>query len=364
MKKRGRFKKEKKGPIPRSEMEELKTAPDPLEPDPMDPDDDEQDDDEQAEGSDGSNRGKPFGVRFKEWRDNLSDDIQKIHVYVYRLEMPANGQRVPKKIQAYAFSIPRDAEPPETHDIGCIVGSGDFDIIARTNGREIMRKAISFGPVYDELKEERKAQRREQTAAAPVPAYAVAPADPFASFGPLLNTLKPMLTPLVSAFAAALNPMENIRRMSAMGEEMAQSAFDFKIKTAGRLARDAVRFQNQDDDDQDDGRAVSPATRSNWDEKLSDLADLLMWKGKEFLSAKGDKAESMANTVKRKVLNDDAFQELLGNPAEFKVAYAKLCRDCRDIGGAETVGAILKKLGITPPVILKSAPQQQAKKTA
>lgn len=335
----------------------LKGHPDPLDPDEPDDDDephpDETFDDERPE------RGKPFGQKFAQWRANLADDVSKISIYVYKVE--SNGpNKIPKKIQAYAFNIPRDAEPPETHDIGIIVGSGEFDIIARAQGNEIMRKQITFGPVYDELRAENKAQKLALQVApvqpAPVP---VSAADPFASLVTAFKALSPVLTPLVGALAAALNPFENMKRITAMGEEMAQKSFDYKMKVNAQAVRD-----HGDDGDDAPVPGVSAATRSGWEDKLSDLADLLVWKGREYLQATGPKAKKMADTVKRKVLNDAPFQSLLQNPAEFKVAYAKLCKDCAEIGGAKTVGSILKKLGIEPPVILNSKPADRSKAAA
>lgn len=336
-------------------LKKFETTPDPLDPEPDEPDDDEPDemDDDRPE------RGKPFGTKFSQWRDNLADDVSNISIYVYKLEARPNG--IPKKIQAYQFTIPRDAEPPETHDIGCIVGSGDFDIVARARGNEIMRKQIAFGPVYDDLKAEQRERKTQpvQVQAAPVQVQA---ADPFAALAGIFKSIQPLLTPLVGAFAAALNPMENIRRMNSMGEEMAQKSFDFKMKVGAEAAR--VANERDDDDDAPPVPGISAATRSGWEDKLSDLADLLVWKGREYLQATGDKAQKMGDTVKRKVLNDAAFQTLLQNPAEFKTAYAKLCKDCAEIGGAKTVGAILQKLGIQPPVILGTKPAAAKAKAA
>jgi hypothetical protein len=347
------IKKKKKVREPEFEPE-LKRHPDPLDDEPEEGDEEEED--LQPE------RGKPFGQKFSQWRANLSDDVQKISIYVYKVE-GGGPNKIPKKVQAYAFTIPKDADPPETHDIGVIVGSGEFDIIARTNGSEIMRKHICFGPVYDELKEERRAQMRgnvqaAQPQAAPAQTM-VSPVDPFAGLVSAIKALAPVLSPILGSFAASMNPMENIRRMNTMGEEMAQKAFDFKMKVGAQAARDAYQ---EDDSESEPRGAVTDSMRSNWQEKLSDLADLLVWKGREYLQATGEKSQKMGDTVKRKVLNDEAFQSLLQNPEEFKKAYSQLCKDCAEIGGANTVGAILKKLGINPPVVLKdkSAKQKQA----
>lgn len=334
-------------------VELLKGHPDPLD---DEPDEQDEQDDEISEPLPG---GKPFGQKFAQWRDNLADDVSKISIYVYKVE--SNGpNKIPKKVQAYAFNIPRDAEPPETHDIGIIVGSGEFDIIARAQGNEIMRKQITFGPVYDELRAENKAQK-SAVLVSPVQAAPVQlnPVDPFAGMVAAFKTLAPVLTPLVGAFAAALNPFENMRRLNAMGDEMAQKSFDFKMKVGAEAARNAFEA-----DDDENSPPVPAARASGWEDKLSDLADLLVWKGREYLQATGAKAEMMGDKVKKKVLNDRAFQALLQDPEQFKVAYAQLCKDCAEIGGAKTVGQILRKLGIEPPVALKSKPAESSKRAA
>lgn len=315
----------------------------------------EKDGDEEGEGEQESARGLSFGEKFVAWRDGLADEVDKISIYVYQL-VQGSSNKIPKRVQAYAFTIARTAEPPETHDIGIIVGEGDFEIVARARGREIMRKSINFGPVYGEL----KAERLQQKAAAPATGVVTA-SDPFASLGKTLDSLKPLLTPLVSAVAAAFNPMESMRRISAMGNQMAQDAFDFKLEAAKKAAATVTaRHREEEDEGEDPPERSESGSRPNWEEKLSDLADLLMWKGRKFLAARGDEAASMRKKVEKKILNDSAFQALLQNPTEFKKAYSKLCKDCSEIGGAETVGAILKKLGIEPPIILpRNAPKRE-----
>src|SRR5689334_173266 len=69
--------------------------------------------------------------KFEAWTNELGDDAA-ISIYAYSVEK-IGGQAKRRQQYVWRFSA-EDDEYPSTHDMGLILGSGDFDIIARAQG--------------------------------------------------------------------------------------------------------------------------------------------------------------------------------------------------------------------------------------
>ncbi len=288
-----------------------------------------------------------WGERYEEWRDALGDDQDLIKIYVYRPER--SGTKI-RNVQEYVWELTREDEYPDTHEIGLVCGGGQFTVIARARGKEILQKKIFLGAAYNRLRDENAAALESERLEAE-PLTRPQGGGQYPTPGPsLLDQLTAFASsPLAASLAKMFNPMEQVRAIQEMGSEMARQSFKFKLEAA----RDAANFLDERDteeDPQQGGNMNGVATRPNWEEKLSGLADLILAKGESFIKA----GPLEKNFTKRAILNDRDFQSLIRDPVQLKQTLSGLYKKVEP----KLVHAVMKELGIQTPVAL---PHQQAK---
>ncbi len=292
--------------------------------------------------------------RFAAWANELGAD-EPISIYAYTVER-LGGQAKRRQEYVWRFSADDD-EYPSTHDMGLILGSGDFDIIARAKGEKMFQKKIYLGPAYDRLRDEANGAGQ---AAAAAPAAAPAPAAAALDLGGLVDLAKPFLPALGKFLMEMFNPMARFESMAKMGETMAARQYETTVAMADKAASQIVK--NAADRATAMGPQV-PATAAaavedpkaggvDWEEKMSFLVDLFLEKGESFLNAGPVKKEFM----KKKILKDDDFQELLGDRAGMARTLGRLYKEV----GVTKVNRVLKELGIEPPVMAPGAAAKPA----
>lgn len=302
-----------------------------------------------ADDLDNDQTGTAWDEKFSEFVAGLNPDTDEIKtIYAYKPEKQPNGKVIGR--QVYRWRIAAGDDYPDSHDIGCAVGAGDFEIVARSGGQAVLKKRVYFGDAYNDFRDEEKAKRQLQIVqpAQTPPAAPNNQGDPFA----LIERLMVAAAPLAAAAMKMLNPMNQVQAMSKMGEDMARRNFDFSMgitKRANAKVLEAMEMFDDDDetDDETEGKPMSVAANGavGWEQRLGALADMVINHGQKFVESKGP----MKSMMKNAILNDSGFQELMESPGKLKGALEGLYKKC----GVNLTNKVLNELGIKPPQLMK-----------